>query len=39
MEEALRNEIMRQIIITMFSTLYKLELKLISRELRLDLLV
>jgi len=32
LEEALRNEIMRSVIITMFPTLYKLELKLISKR-------
>ena len=37
MEEALRNEIMRPIIITMFSTLYKLELKLISKRTKAGL--
>ena len=37
MEKALRNEIMRPVIITMFSMLYKLELKLISKRTKAGL--
>ena len=37
MEEALRNEITRPVITTMFSTLYKLELKLMSKRTKAGL--
>ena len=37
MKEALKNEIMRLVIIAMFSTLCKLKLKLISKRTKADL--